>query len=280
LNPTVRHIAVRTLVAAVILVVGAGSAFGQALEEIVGGDCFACHGARGLQKELPTGQIVSLYVEKRRFDQSPHGPLGCRACHGDKPHPGRLHTAAAWQAFVYSLAQACQRCHPEPWSQFRRSVHVVSGNPSAPNRCTRCHDPHEAGRLPGSKRARVAMCGRCHAAEAQTYFQTIHGQALELGDTRVAACTDCHKAHDVCGISQPPPCLTPRRVAAICSRCHGKVATRQVVGWFSHRPRTRAEGIILHLARIFYIVMIPLILAAMIVHNALAQTRRLPRARS
>jgi len=241
-----------------------------------GGDCFACHGAVGLQKELPNGRIVSLHINKEPFERSPHAAVGCAACHGGSPHVDGINSAAKWQSFVYELADVCQGCHPDEWEQFRGSIHVASGKAQAPDRCTRCHDPHEPNKLPDSKSARVARCGECHKAEAETYLRSINGQNLKLGSKRVADCTDCHGMHDVVGISTRSG-LTPKRVAHVCSKCHGSVGPKQVAGWYSHRPRTRVQSSILSVVKGFYIIMIPFLILSMIAHNAASHLREMRR---
>jgi hypothetical protein len=63
-------------------------------------------------------------------------------------------------------------------------------------------------------------CGTCHKESMRTYRDGFHGQASKLGFTRVAACKDCHGAHDVLPKADPRSRVADANRAQTCARCH------------------------------------------------------------
>ncbi|HEX8725888.1 MAG TPA: hypothetical protein VF737_10925 [Gemmatimonadaceae bacterium] len=152
-------------------------------------------------------------------------------------------------------AQACIACHlkqkdPQlsaPARTFRSDIHAQKGFT-----CLDCHGTvtHNGGDprniTPGvgfltrpARRDIPAMCGRCHSDaafmkkynpmlrvdEVAEYKTSVHGKRLlELGDTAVATCIDCHPAHRILPPSDPASSVYPTHVAATCGRCHADSA--------------------------------------------------------
>jgi hypothetical protein len=57
------------------------------------------------------------------------------------------------------------------------------------------------------------------------YLTSVHGQRLvQLGDTLVATCANCHPAHNVRPPSDPQSSVHPQNVAELCGSCHGNAA--------------------------------------------------------
>ncbi len=152
-------------------------------------------------------------------------------------------------------AQACISCHLKqkdpklsaPARTFKTDVHAQKGFT-----CLDCHgnvthngaDPRNI--TPGigfltkpDRRDIPAMCGRCHSDaafmkkynpmlrvdEVAEYKTSVHGKRLlQLGDTAVATCIDCHPAHRILPPSDPASSVYPTHVAATCGRCHADSA--------------------------------------------------------
>lgn len=81
----------------------------------------------------------------------------------------------------------------------------------------------------------VKLCGKCHSDGAfisrynpslrvdqvTLYHTSVHGKRLkELGDTKVAACVDCHGAHGILPANDPRSPVYVANVPRTCSRCH------------------------------------------------------------
>jgi predicted CXXCH cytochrome family protein len=81
----------------------------------------------------------------------------------------------------------------------------------------------------------VQVCGRCHSDarfmkrynpairvdQVTEYYTSVHGQRLkQLGDSKVATCVSCHRAHSIRPPSDSRSSVHPLRVAETCASCH------------------------------------------------------------
>jgi len=101
--------------------------------------------------------------------------------------------------------------------------------------CSDCHSAHAIQRADQDqfKLEIMTKCGHCHAAIAQTYFDTYHGKVSRLGYTQTAKCYDCHGAHDILRVADPRSHLSRANVVATCQHCHAG-ATRRFAGYLTH----------------------------------------------
>ena len=104
-------------VAAVVLALAGmtASASAAALSE---GDeqCLACHGAPGLEKQLASGETLSLHIPGDAFAQSVHGVIGCTGCHTDinlASHPPAENPISTKRDFSIAMVQVCRTCHSD-----------------------------------------------------------------------------------------------------------------------------------------------------------------------
>lgn len=138
-------------------------------------------------------------------------------------------------------SNSCVVCHEDSWDEMRGSIHAQHAIT-----CDRCHggDPTkedmDEAKAPTTgfigvpdKRKIVEMCGSCHAdVETMNFYGTRtdqlaryrtshHGKKLLLeGDTSVAACTDCHGAHDIVKVNDPQSRVHPLNLPGTCAKCH------------------------------------------------------------
>ena len=136
---------------------------------------------------------------------------------------------------------SCVACHKDYWDEIKGSVHAQQGI-----LCNSCHggDPTKAdkaeAKAPGTgyigipdKKQIVEKCGSCHANvevmnfygirtdQLAQYKTSQHGKKLLLeSDEKVAACTDCHGAHDVSSVTDPNSPVYPSNLPKTCSKCH------------------------------------------------------------
>jgi len=82
------------------------------------------------------------------------------------------------------------------------------------------------------------FCARCHsdiaymhrfnpkmrADQLSQYATSVHGKRLRQGDTKVAACVDCHSVHDIRPASDTRSPVHPMNVATTCAHCHADAA--------------------------------------------------------
>ncbi len=109
--------------------------------------CLGCHEDASATVDLPSGETVSLGVDKAAFARSVHGKvLKCTDCHpamAEIPHPeGRWKTKAEFRA---TLRESCRTCHFDTYRQTLDGVHhalAARGDARAPS-CADCHGSHE-----------------------------------------------------------------------------------------------------------------------------------------
>lgn len=170
-----------------------------------GAQCADCHGAA--HEILPSSDPASMTA---------HGsiPKTCSTCHAQK--------------FVMEKAGLSA----ESAISYQASVHgraVARGSANAAV-CTDCHDHHAVrpanDPLSGIFKFNVARtCGKCHAAIAGKYAESVHGKALARGNGSTPVCTNCHGIHTISIAGD----LT-RGPRASCARCHEGVRLSQEYG--------------------------------------------------
>ena len=119
---------------------------------------------------------------------------------------------------------------------YRASIHgtaLAAGNVKAPV-CTDCHTAHQI-ELPKTTHFKAQsdqMCGNCHQDRLANYRDTYHGKAMALArpgeraDVKVAACYDCHGAHNVFPPSDPRSLLSAGHIVNTCQQCHPGVGVK------------------------------------------------------
>jgi bacterioferritin-associated ferredoxin len=153
----------------------------------------------------------------------------------------------------------CLSCHSvldderlsAPAKAFPADIHAVRGLG-----CSACHGGDPAAGFDGmdpakgflgrpGRRRSVDLCGRCHSDAAfmrqynpslrvdqvAEYVTSVHGRRLvELGDTAVAVCTNCHPAHAITPPTDPASSVNPLNVANTCGTCHSQADYMQPYG--------------------------------------------------
>lgn len=175
--------------------------------------------------------------------------------------------ASALAASGQAADDSCVTCHSglegpqgKPASLIKDDVHHQAGLT-----CADCHggDPKEMSldaMSPGKgfrgvpKKTQIPeFCGRCHSNpgymrkynpsirtdQLSEYLTSVHGKQLKQGDTKVAACVDCHSVHDILPVSDPRAPVYVTNVANTCAKCHAdtehmksyKIPTNQFAGY-------------------------------------------------
>ena len=195
--------------------------------------CLSCH--TDLQKSitLPSGEVLSIFIEPDRYHQSVHSQAGieCEACHTNittYPHPTLEYTSSRELSLAYY--QVCQKCHPANYQKSLDSIHAqmaVSGELNTPV-CTDCHGIHDM-QSPNQPRSLVSeTCSQCHPAIFEQYKHSVHGAALiEEKNQDVPVCTDCHGVHN---IQDPRTAQFRVKEPELCAGCH---ANSQLMGKYN-----------------------------------------------
>ena len=207
--------------------------------------CAQCHADAG---------VAYKHSIHAKVDKSGKIPASCQDCHGDVH---QIEGAGDPKSSVNhaNIPATCGRCHgqkflmesngesAQPFLSYQDSVHgraVANGSQKAAV-CTDCHGTHEILRAsdpksPISKLNVPATCGQCHTDVANTFMQSIHGQAIARGNELAPACTDCHGIHTIKASSNPNSPVAGQNLSRdICARCHEGVRLSQEFGVPSNR---------------------------------------------
>jgi predicted CXXCH cytochrome family protein len=142
--------------------------------------CMTCHSAL----ETPAGQPAKLITG----DVHHQAGLSCADCHGGDPKD-------------FSMGAM------SPDKGFRG----VPKKSQIPDFCARCHSN------PGYMRKYNPSIRTDQYSE---YLTSVHGKRLKQGDTKVAACVDCHSVHNILPVSDPRAPVYVTNVATTCAKCH------------------------------------------------------------
>jgi nitrate/TMAO reductase-like tetraheme cytochrome c subunit len=166
----------------------------------------------------------------------------CTDCHGNH----EIHRKSDPRSGVFraNVPSTCGRCHGGIQTLYTSGIHgtkLAAGDPSVPV-CVDCHTAHEIRRTDADawKLDVLAECGSCHTQSLATYRDTFHGQVTNLGFTRVASCSDCHRAHDIFPTADPRSSVSPALRVKTCGRCHPS-ARESFAGYDPHADKHDAE---------------------------------------
>jgi cytochrome b subunit of formate dehydrogenase len=181
--------------------------------------CVSCHGS--------PHELLPASDPKSRVSHA-NIPATCGTCHGQK---------YVMEASGHSA---------QPFSSYLQSVHgkaVGSGSEKAAV-CTDCHGAHEILAATNDKspifRFNVPVtCAKCHESVKQEFMQSIHGQAIERGNSQAPVCTDCHGIHSIKDHKDPKSSVAAANLASItCARCHEGVRLNEEFGVAGRRSTT------------------------------------------
>jgi len=204
--------------------------------------CAKCHrqgevAAKRIHSEIP--DIVESFVMsihgKGLLESGLVVSASCTDCHTAHlelpPDDPRASVNSA------NVAATCGQCHHGIEETFRTSIHWP-GNSDTERElptCESCHTSHTISRTDaaGFRLKMMNQCGRCHADEAETFFDTYHGKVSRLGSEGSAKCYDCHGTHDILPPENPESKLSRDNVVNTCATCHPG-AHRKFAGYLTH----------------------------------------------
>lgn len=206
--------------------------------------CIACHDDDALQSGAASStnlmQSYLLSVHGHASVNDPSTPVAtCSDCHdGHETQPVDALNARVSRA---NVAKTCTACHADVGEVYFASVHgalAAQGRPDVAV-CTDCHGEHNIrshqDRLSTVSPSQIAeTCANCHEdpeilsrhkidimSPSTLYRNSIHGRALlEDGNTRAAACQDCHGSHSILGGHDARSTVHREHIAKTCGRCH------------------------------------------------------------
>lgn len=190
--------------------------------------CGRCHGDPKViaQGHIAIGNVADLYKDSIHGKAVSRSGLmvaaNCTSCHGS--HDIRKKSDPDSRVFRRNVPKVCGDCHEGIKAQYDAGVHgaaLAKGNDKAPV-CADCHTAHQIQRADTAtwKLDTIRECGTCHVDKIATYRDTFHGQVTSLGFVRVAACSDCHGAHEIHGKGDARSKVSPAKVLQTCRTCH------------------------------------------------------------
>ena len=156
-------------------------------------DCLTCHEDNTLTTERK-GKEVSLYVNIKILQNSPHRKLTCISCHvgfnaEDLPHKEDIQPINCLSC--HKDARVKHQFHPQ-----MKNANGINGPEGAS--CRTCHGTHDvvSPKVKTSKWSAdnlVQSCGRCHTDVKEIFVASKHYEGLTKGVLGSPNCLSCHK---------------------------------------------------------------------------------------
>jgi len=268
--------------------------------------CDTCHDSHEKYPHpanIPKPQCVTCHVDQAGdYNQSVHG-LARKAGNESAPDCALCHGSAhelispKSQTFRTAVPDTCGMCHSDVVEQYRASVHgkaLAAGITQAPL-CTDCHGEHKiikhtSEASPVNPSHIRDTCGSCHGNVRLTqrfglpsdrlvsYDSSYHGLAAKEGSQTVANCASCHGVHNILPSSDPNSTINPKNLPKTCGQCHPGAGTRFAISQV-HVAEGKTEPAMLRWVREFYLVLIPVTIGLMLMHQGGDWIRKLIRLR-
>jgi hypothetical protein len=201
---------------------------------------------------------------------------------------------------VSRSARMCQSCHLDAFDLYRHSIHgeplLGKANPDVPS-CTGCHGAHAVRGptfFPDYRIDIYNTCGNCHDNPAVadkygmnsdvyfTYVHDVHGSTAILikpGARRppidTPVCVDCHGVHDILPPSDPASLMSDQNRLNTCRRCHPQATPNFANAYLGHQVPSPERTPFVFIVGVFYLIVIPTVLASMVLFNLTDVRRRL-----
>ena len=256
--------------------------------------CDTCHEKHDKYphpENLPKPVCAGCHEEVAKdYDRSVHGQAvksgagapDCAICHGSAHELQPPKTAA----FRAAVPETCGMCHNDVVEQYKASVHgqaLARGVPEAPL-CTDCHGEHGIQKhtndaSPVSAGRIRETCGSCHgnvrlsrrfgmpADRLVSFDASFHGLAAKSGNQTVANCASCHGVHNILPSADPKSTINAKNLPQTCGKCHVGAGQRFAISSV-HVVENRAEPAGVRWVRQVYLLLIPLVIGLMLLHNA------------
>jgi hypothetical protein len=216
----------------------------------------------------------------------------CTDCHGahDVQRAGTRATA---------IQQTCENCHFEIYTVYEDSVHGAAlfeeDNIDVPT-CTDCHGVHdvEGPHVTGFHLFSPQICADCHedsnlmeeygiSTEVfDTYVSDFHGTTVVIfeelfpdQETNKPVCIDCHGVHNIASADDPESQTFRENLLGTCQRCHPDATSNFPTSWLSHYQPTRQDAPLVFYVNLFYRILIPVVIGAMVLWVLIDITRKL-----
>lgn len=159
----------------------------------------------------------------------------CTDCHNSHMILGEENPESS--VYRKNILATCSTCHRGIFKHFTKSVHFsteINPDKKLPI-CSDCHSAHTISSVEKDQFMTeiTDQCGSCHENLSETYFETMHGKAYQLGELDAAKCSDCHGAHEILGVNNPNSMVGNKNVVSTCQKCH-EDANERFTGYLTH----------------------------------------------
>jgi predicted CXXCH cytochrome family protein len=197
------------------------------------------------------------------------------------------------------IPETCAKCHNEITEEYKKSVHGASlpleGNTDTPT-CIDCHSVHNIGSVDNAFRLRSPqICSKCHEDKElmdkyglssevnNTYIADFHGTTVTIFEktapdqqTNTPVCIDCHGVHNMTRSDDPNNGLhVKENLLRTCQKCHPDASENFPASWMSHYTASPKTAPLVYYVNLFYKILIPGLIGAMVVYVILDFIRRL-----
>jgi predicted CXXCH cytochrome family protein len=195
--------------------------------------CARCHSdaayMRNHNPSLPTDQLDKYRTSvhgQRLFDRRDRKVANCVSCHSaHEIGDGSMTNSSTYPT---NLPFTCGKCHSDAdrmagygvsttqLEDYRQSVHghaLLENNDLGAPSCNDCHGNH--GAAPPGVQSLAAVCGNCHAFEAELFLKSPHKTAYE--ENEFPMCETCHSNHK---ILRPLDSWVGTEEPSVCIECH------------------------------------------------------------
>ena len=136
-----------------------------------------------------------------------------------------------------NIPATCATCHKGIYDEYIKSDHSITHDSKKLKypTCADCHTAHVISDITQDKFMNEVthQCGNCHEDLSETYMDTYHGKAYQLGYLKAAKCSDCHGAHSIYRSSNPKSSVGSLNIVNTCKKCHPD-ANKRFTGYLTH----------------------------------------------
>ncbi len=264
--------------------------------------CDRCHANvafvkehRGIPDRVLPGLIYKESVHGRAVKRGVEGAATCSDCHSVHNLKGPLDPESLISR--HNVSSTCGKCHPKVFDEYEGSVHGVAAKRGVGRSpvCTDCHGIHSitAKVDPDSsvvdQKIAMTTCPQCHGAEwitreygvsalkVKSYLDSYHGLAKKGGDVVAANCASCHGIHDIRPSGDPKSSIHKSNLTKTCGTCHPGASENFARFPVHFTPSMGAVPIgdkVASWVRIFYLVLIVLVIVFMYFHGGIDFIRK------
>lgn len=188
------------------------------------------------------------------------------------------------------ISDRCGRCHTSIYQSYAQSVHgralFDEGNRDVPV-CTSCHGVHNIHSATSAafRLGITGLCAKCHRDAAlmarygispqilRTYLDDFHGKTVRFYQRQPraiwpakAVCVDCHGVHDITRTDDPHSPVIKANLLTTCRKCHPDATENFPAAWLSHYQPTPQKAALVYFVRLFYWILIPLMVGGLGIH--------------